>query len=120
MAVVTAAAGFEAHVTGDKRGELSRILHRFDSGKARHRGSQLGKLLTHEQLVLRVEECGRLGLDVVGGVDKRAHMFRRHVLVFEGHRVCAFCGLGQYLVVVVVTKDDIWNDLRGGLARLGR
>lgn len=119
MAVVTAAAGFEAHAPLDEFGESACILHRLDDGKARHRGAQFRKLLTHEQLVLRVEECGRLGLDVVGGVDKRAHMLRRYMLVFKGHRVCALCGLNQNVIVVVITKNDVGNDLRGGLARLG-
>lgn len=120
MAVIAAAAGFEAHVVVDKHGKIPRILHRIDGSKAWHWGAQLGELLAHEQLVLRVKEGGRLGLDIETIGDKSLDVLRRDVLVFEGHRVCAFCGLRQYLVVVVITKDDVWNDLRGGLARLGR
>lgn len=119
VAVVAAAAGFEAHTSVDELRKSTCILHRLDGSKARHRGAQFRKLLAHEQLVLRVKECGRLGLDVVGGVDKRAHMLRRHVLVFKGHSIGTFGRLRQHLIVVIVTKNDVRNDLRGGLARLG-
>ena len=119
VAVVAAAAGFEAHTSVDELRKSTCILHRLDGSKARHWGAQFGKLLAHEQLVLRVEEGGRLGLDVVGGVDKRAHMLRRHVLVFKGHSIGTFGRLRQHLIVVVVTEDDVRDDLRGGLIRRG-
>ena len=119
VAIVATAAGLKAHTALDELSKRAGIVHRLDGGKARHRGAQFRKLLAHEQLVLRVEEGGRLGLDVVGGVDKRAHMLRRHVLVFKGHSIGTFGRLRQHLIVVVVTEDDVRDDLRGGLIRRG-
>mgnify|MGYP002759817321 CR=1 FL=1 len=120
VAVIATAAGLEAHAAFNQLGESAGILHRLDGGEARHRGTQVGELLAHEQLVLRVEEGGRLRVDVVGGVDKRAHMLRRHVLVFKGHSIGAFGRLRQHLIVVVITEDDVRDDLRGRLIRRGR
>ena len=119
MAVVAAAAGFEAHVTVDKRGEIPRILHRFDGGKARHRGAQLGQLLTHEELVLRIEESGRLWLDVEAVGDETLDVLRGDVLVLKGDRIRAFRGGGEHVEIVIVTEHDVRNDLCGGLVWCG-
>ncbi len=119
MAVVAAAAGFEAHETVDKRGEVPRILHRFDGGKARHWGAQLCHFLAHEQLVLRVEEGGRLGLDVEAVGDERLHVLGGNVLVLKGDCIRAFCGGGEHVEIVIVTENDVRDHLCGGLFRSG-
>ncbi len=119
VAVVAAAAGFEAHVIVDKRGEIPRILHRVDSSKAWHRGAQLGQLLAHEQLVLRVEEGGRLGLDVETVGDERLDVLRGDVLVLKSNRVRAFRSGGEHVEIVVVTENDVRDHLGGGLVWRG-
>ena len=119
VAVVAAAAGFEAHVIVDKRGEIPRILHRFDGGKARHWGAQLGQLLAHEQLVLRVEEGGRLGLNVETVGDERLDVLRGDVLVLKSNCVRAFRSGGEHVEIVVVAQNDVRDHLGGGLVWRG-
>lgn len=119
MAVVAAAAGFETHVTVDKRGKIPRILHRVDSSKAWHRGAQLGQLLAHEQLVLRVEEGGRLGLNVETVGDERLDVLRGDVLVLKSNCVRAFRSGGEHVEIVVVAQNDVRDHLGGGLVWRG-
>ncbi len=115
VAVVATAAGLQAHTALDEFEEVQRIRHGFNRGKTRDWCTQLRELLAHEQLVLRVQQCRRLGLDIVSGVDKRLHMLGRHVLVLESQAVRVLGRADESVVVVIIPQDNVRDDLRCGL-----
>ena len=118
LAVITTAAGLEAHAAIDGVEKGAGIGHRVDGGKARHGSAQRGELFAHLELILRIDEGGGLGLDVKSGVDKRGGVLVGHMLMLEGNGIRALCHAAQLLQGGVIPQHHVRGDLRGGGIRL--
>ena len=86
---------------GQELGQLSRVL---DPRPVGHRQPQFGELLTHQQLVLGVEQGVGAGVHRDAAFDERPQDLLRHMLVIERDHIDGF-GEREHDVAVAVVAD---------------
>src|SRR5699024_10472327 len=104
LTVIAAPARFQADLALGQRPKFVGVLGRFNRCKAWNWCAQFAQAFTHHELILRINQCRRLWLDVIAGIDQRGEVLIRHVLMVKGNSRGSLDGLEYILVLGVVPE----------------